>query len=161
MPSFDVVSRVDLQEVRNAVDQTLREVGTRFDFKGTKTTVEQSEGVLSLQAESRFQLEQLLDLLKGRLTKRNVDLKALDCGKVEEAGQHARQTVTVRAGLDGEHARRVVKLIKEAKLKVQVAIQGDEVRVTGKSRDDLQTAIALLRRQEDFELPLQYVNFRD
>jgi cyclic-di-GMP-binding protein len=161
MPSFDVVSRVDLQEVRNAVDQTAREVATRFDFKGSNARVEQSEAVLTLEAPSRFQLEQLLDILKARLAKRGVDLRALEPGKVEESGQRARQTVTVRQGLDAEKARAVVRKLKDSRLKVQAAIQGEEVRVSGKQRDELQAAIALLRKAEDLELPLQFVNFRD
>ena len=161
MPSFDVVSKADLHEVANAVDQTNRELGTRFDFKDTGAKVELSEAVITVQAPSRFQVEQVLDVLRTRLAKRGVDLKALDYGKVVEAGQRATQTVTVRQGIDAEHARKLVKLIKDSKLKVQAAIQGDELRVSGKSRDDLQAAIALLRKLEDFDLPLQFVNFRD
>lgn len=161
MPSFDVVSRVDLQEVRNAVDQTAREIGTRFDFKGSNARVEQKEAALMLEAPNRFQLEQLLDILKAKLAKRGVDLRALEAGKVEESGQRARQTVTLRQGLDAEHARAVVRRVKDSKLKVQAAIQGDEVRVTGKKRDDLQDAITLLRKAEDLAIPLQFVNFRD
>ncbi|MDD3649946.1 YajQ family cyclic di-GMP-binding protein [Immundisolibacter sp.] len=161
MPSFDVVSKADLHEVANAVDQTNRELGTRFDFKDTGAKVELNEAVITAQAPSRFQIEQLLDVLRTRLAKRGVDLKALDYGKVVEAGQRATQTITVRQGIDAEHARKLVKLIKDSKLKVQAAIQGDELRVSGKSRDDLQAAIALLRKLEDFDLPLQFVNFRD
>ena len=161
MPSFDVVSKADLHEVANAVDQTNRELGTRFDFKDTGAKVELSEAVITVQAPSRFQVEQVLDVLRTRLAKRGVDLKALDYGKVVEAGQRATQTITVRQGIDAEHARKLVKRIKDSKLKVQAAIQGDELRVSGKSRDDLQAAIALLRKLEDFDLPLQFVNFRD
>lgn len=161
MPSFDVVSKADLHEVANAVDQTNRELGTRFDFKDTGAKVELSEAVITAQAPSRFQIEQLLDVLRTRLAKRGVDLKALDYGKVVEAGQRATQTITVRQGIDAEHARKLVKRIKDSKLKVQAAIQGDALRVSGKSRDDLQAVIALLRKLEDFDLPLQFVNFRD
>lgn len=161
MPSFDVVSRADLHEVSNAVDQTNREVGTRFDFKGTDAHVDQKDAVLTLEAPAKFQLEQLLDILRGRLAKRAVDLRALQVGDAIETGRRARQTVTVRQGLDAEHARAVVKRIKESKLKVQTAIQGDEVRVSAKSRDELQAVIALLRKAEDIDLPLQFVNFRD
>ena len=161
MPSFDVVSKADLHEVANAVDQTNRELGTRFDFKDTGAKVELSEAVITVQAPSRFQVEQVLDVLRTRLAKRGVDLKALDYGKVVEAGQRATQTITVRQGIDAEHARKLVKRIKDSKLKVQAAIQGDELRVSGKSRDDLQAVIALLRKLEDFDLPLQFVNFRD
>ncbi|MFZ5493059.1 MAG: YajQ family cyclic di-GMP-binding protein [Pseudomonadota bacterium] len=161
MPSFDVVSKADLHEVANAVDQTNRELGTRFDFKDTGAKVDLKEAVMTAEAPSRFQIEQLLDVLRTRLAKRGVDLKALDYGKVVEAGQRATQTITVRQGIDADHARKLVKHIKDSKLKVQAAIQGDELRVSGKSRDDLQAAIALLRKLDDFDLPLQYVNFRD
>jgi len=116
---------------------------------------------MTAEAPSRFQIEQLLDVLRTRLAKRGLDMKALDYGKVVEAGQRATQTITVRQGIDSEHARKLVKHIKDSKLKVQAAIQGDELRVSGKNRDDLQAAIALLRKLEDFDLPLQYVNFRD
>lgn len=161
MPSFDVVSKADLHEVANAVDQTNRELGTRFDFKDTGAKVDLKEAVMTAEAPSRFQIEQLLDVLRTRLAKRGIDMKALDYGKVVEAGQRATQTITVRQGIDSEHARKLVKHIKDSKLKVQTAIQGDELRVSGKSRNDLQAAIALLRKLEDFDLPLQYVNFRD
>ena len=161
MPSFDVVCRADLHEVRNAVDQTNRELDTRLDFKGTNSRITQAEAVLTLDAPSKFQLEQVRDILHGRLAKRAVDLRALDPGKVEESGQRARQTINVRQGLDADQARAVVKRVKETKLKVQTAIQGDEVRVTGKSRDELQAVIAALRKAEDLELPLTFVNFRD
>lgn len=161
MPSFDVVSKADLHEVANAVDQANRELGTRFDFKDTGAKVELKEAVMTAEAPSRFQIEQLLDVLRTRLAKRGIDMKALDYGKVVEAGQRATQTITVRQGIDSEHARKLVKHIKDSKLKVQAAIQGDELRVSGKNRDDLQAAIALLRKLEDFDLPLQYVNFRD
>lgn len=161
MPSFDVVSKADLHEVANAVDQANRELSTRFDFKDTGARVTLADAVMTAEAPSRFQIEQLLDVLRTRLAKRGVDLKALDYGKVTEAGQRATQTITVRQGIDAEHARKLVKLIKDARLKVQTAIQGDELRVSGKSRDDLQAVIALLRGQEDFDLPLQFVNFRD
>jgi len=161
MPSFDVVSKADLHEVANAVDQANRELTTRFDFKDSGARVTLKDGVMTAEAPNRFQIEQLLDVLRTRLAKRSVDLKALDYGKVQEVGQRATQTVTVRQGIDADHARKLVKLIKDAKLKVQTAIQGDELRVSGKNRDDLQTVIALLRKQEDFDLPLQFVNFRD
>ncbi len=161
MPSFDVVSKADLHEVANAVDQTNRELGTRFDFKDTGARVELKEAVMTADAPSRFQIEQLLDVLRTRLAKRGIDMKALDYGKVVEAGQRATQTITVRQGIDADHARKLVKHLKDGKLKVQAAIQGDELRVSGKSRDELQSAIALLRKLENFDLPLQYVNFRD
>lgn len=160
MPSFDVVSEVDLQEVRNAVDQANREVGTRFDFKGSDARYELDGDRISLQAESEFQLEQMMDVLTLRLTKRSVDVTCLDKGKVETANNRARQDVSVRQGIDSDTARRIVKDIKAAKLKVQAQIQGEQVRVTGKKRDDLQSVIALLKKA-DLGLPLQYVNFRD
>ena len=161
MPSFDVVSKADLHEVANAVDQTNRELGTRFDFKDTGAKVDLKDTVMTAEAPSRFQIEQLLDVLRTRLAKRGIDMKALDYGKVTEAGQRATQTITVRQGIDSDHARKLVRHIKDSKLKVQTAIQGDELRVSGKNRDDLQAAIALLRKLDDFDLPLQYVNFRD
>ena len=161
MPLFDVVSNADLHEVANAVDQTNRELGTRFDFKDTGAKVDLKDAVMTAEAPSRFQIEQLLDVLRTRLAKRGIDMKALDYGKVTEAGQRATQTITVRQGIDSDHARKLVRHIKDSKLKVQTAIQGDELRVSGKNRDDLQAAIALLRKLDDFDLPLQYVNFRD
>ncbi len=160
MPSFDVVSEVDLQEVRNAADQANREVGTRFDFKGSDARYELEGDTVNLHAQSEFQLEQMLDILRMRLTKRGVDIGCLDLGKVETANNRARQAVTIRQGIDTDTARRIVKDIKASKLKVQAQIQGEQVRVTGKSRDDLQSVIALLRKG-DFGLPLQYINFRD
>ena len=160
MPSFDVVSEVDLQEVRNAVDQANREVGTRFDFKGTDARYDLEGDQIKLQAESEFQLEQMMDVLTLRLTKRSVDVACLEKGKVETANNRARQEVGVRQGIDSDTARRIVKDIKGAKLKVQAQIQGDQVRVTGKKRDDLQAVIAVLKKAE-LGLPLQYVNFRD
>ena len=150
MPSFDVVSEVDLQEVRNAVDQANREVGTRFDFKGSEASFNLEGEVVTLAAESEFQLEQMMDILQKKLVKR----------KVETANNRARQAVTIRQGIDTDTARAIVKQIKAEKLKVQAQIQGEQVRVSGKSRDALQAVIALLRKG-DFGLPLQYINFRD
>jgi uncharacterized protein YajQ (UPF0234 family) len=160
MPSFDVVSEVDLQEVRNATDQANREVGTRFDFKGSEARYELDEAVVTLHAQSEFQLEQMLDILQMRLVKRSVDIDCLELGKVETANNRARQAVTIRQGIDTDTARRIVKEIKGSKLKVQAQIQGEQVRVSGKNRDDLQSVIALLRKG-DFGLPLQFINFRD
>lgn len=160
MPSFDVVSKVDLHELSNAVDQTNREVSNRFDLKGTNARVEQSEYELIVHAPSEFQVEQVLDILRGRIAKRGIDVAALECGKVIQGGSEAHQQVTVRHGIDKEAARRIVKLVKDSKLKVQAAIQEDQVRVAGKKRDDLQTVIVLLR-QASLDLPLQYINFRD
>jgi uncharacterized protein YajQ (UPF0234 family) len=160
MPSFDTVSEVELQEITNAVDQANREVGTRYDFKGSCAKVEQSDDILSVLADSEFQLEQVRDILHSKLAKRGVDLRALEAGKIEVSNNQARQTLTVRQGIPQDIARQIVKLVKDAKLKVQVNIQGDKARVSGKKRDDLQDVIALLRGAA-IDLPLQYVNFRD
>ena len=160
MPSFDVVSEVDLQEVRNATDQANREVGTRFDFKGSDARFSLDDTAVNLQAENEFQLEQMMDILHKKLVKRSVDIGCMDVAKPETANNRARQAVTIRQGIDIDTARKIVKDIKAAKLKVQAQIQGEQVRVSGKKRDDLQTAIALLKKV-DFGLPLQYINFRD
>lgn len=160
MPSFDVVSEVDLQEVRNAVDQANREVGTRFDFKGSDARFELDGAVVTLHAQVEFQIEQMMTILQMKLVKRSVDIGCLDIGKVETANNRARQAVTIRQGIDTDTARKIVKDVKASKIKVQAQIQGEQVRVTGKSRDDLQGVIALLRKA-DFGLPLQYINFRD
>jgi len=160
MPSFDVVSEVDMHELANAVDQSNREVETRFDFKGSDARIEQKGTELTLSANSDFQLKQMMDILRLKMVKRGVDIQCLDVGQPETSNLRARQKVTVRQGLDSEAAKKVVKLIKDAKLKVQASIQGEQVRVTGKKRDDLQEAIALLRESK-LELPLQYTNFRD
>lgn len=160
MPSFDAVSEVDLQEARNAVDQANREVGTRFDFKGSDARFSLDEAVVTLEAESEFQLDQMMDILQMRLVKRGVDIGCLEKGKVETANNRARLAVTMRQGIDTDTARRMVKEIKAAKLKVQAQVQGDQVRVTGKKRDDLQQVITLLRKLE-LGLPLQFINFRD
>ncbi len=160
MPSFDVVSELDMHEVSNAVDQAQREVANRFDFKGAKAEFEQAENVITLISESDFQLQQMLDILYNKLTKRGVDIACAEPGKVEQAGKEARQKVTLRQGIDSDLARKIVKLIKDQKMKVQAAIQGEQVRVTGKKRDDLQQAIGALRAAE-LDLPLQFTNFRD
>ncbi|MHB8256346.1 MAG: YajQ family cyclic di-GMP-binding protein [Acidiferrobacterales bacterium] len=161
MPSFDVVSQVAMQEVRNAIDQTNREIGNRFDFKGSDARVELAESRLTLFADDEFRLKQLKDILLPRLVKRQIDLGCLDEGKIESAaGGKARQEIRVREGIDTELARKITKIIKESRLKVQAAIQADQVRVTGKQRDDLQAVILLLRAQK-LGLPLQFVNFRD
>lgn len=160
MPSFDVVSEVDLQEVRNAVDQANREVGTRFDFKGSDASFSLDDAVVGLAAQSEFQLEQMMDILHKKLVKRSVDIDCLEPGKVETANNRARQAVTIRQGIDTDTARGIVKQIKAAKLKVQAQIQGEQVRVSGKSRDALQDVIAMLRKG-DVGLPLQFINFRD
>lgn len=160
MPSFDIVSEVDLHELSNAIDQTNREISTRFDFKGTDAKVDYSENSLTLQAETEFQLDQIQTILNKKLAKRKVDINSLEAGKVEIQNLRARLPMTVKQGIDKDIAKKIVKTIKNTKLKVQAAIQGEQVRVTGKKRDDLQEIMALLREQ-DFGLPLQFINFRD
>jgi uncharacterized protein YajQ (UPF0234 family) len=160
MPSFDVVSQVNRHELSNAIDQAAREVATRFDFKGTNARIEPKDLVLTLIAPSEFQVQQLLDILKAKIAKRGIDLAALRVDPVVVSGSEARQTVTVREGLDTDLARKLVKMIKESGLKVQAQIQEKQVRVSGKKKDDLQAVIALLRAAK-VELPLQYVNFRE
>ena len=160
MPSFDVVSEVDLQEVRNAVDQGNREVGQRFDFKGSDARFEQKENEITLHAQNDFQLRQMMEVLEKKLAKRNVDLACLDRREPELSGSAARQQVTVRQGIDTDTARRIVRDAKDSRIKVQAQIQGEQVRITGKQRDDLQQVITLLRGR-DYQLPLQFINFRD
>ncbi len=160
MPSFDVVSEVDMHEVTNAVDQANREVSTRFDFKGTNAQFELNEAVISMKAEAEFQLQQMLDILQTKLNRRGVDIACLELGEPQPSGKQVRQEVTVRQGLDSVLSKKIVKLIKDARLKVQAAIQGDKVRVSGKKRDDLQQVIAMLKEAK-LDLPLQYNNFRD
>lgn len=161
MPSFDVVSELDFNEVTNAVDQAMREVSTRYDFKGSKAKVEKVEKTLVLTADSDFQLEQLRDIVYQKLARRKVDIRAVEEGKVEPAsGDTVRQTLLLKTGIGADLAKKIVRLVKDSKLKVQAAIQGDQVRVSGKKRDDLQQVIALLRAA-DIEQPLQFENFRD
>ena len=160
MPSFDVVSDFDAHEARNGVDQANREVTTRFDFKGTGSKYELDETVISLTTQSDFQLKQMMDILHQKLAKRGIDIGCLDEQEPEFSGSEARQKVIVRRGIDIDRARKLVKQIKGAKLKVQTAIQGDKLRVSGKKRDDLQSVIAMLK-ESDIGLPLQYENFRD
>jgi uncharacterized protein YajQ (UPF0234 family) len=160
MPSFDVVSEVDLQEVRNAVDQATRELATRFDFRGVAASFALEEGAIVVKAPEEFQLTQMNEILRGKLVRRSVDPRCLDAGRVESAGREKRQRFALRQGIDKDHAREIVKRVKDSKLKVQVAIQGEKVRVTGKQRDDLQQTIALLREAE-LDIPLQFDNFRD
>jgi len=160
MPSFDVVSEVDVQEVRNAVDQANREIATRFDFKGVDASFELNDSEVTLRAEVEFQLQQMLGILHQKLVKRKVDVAALEEKEPESSLNAARQQVIVRQGIDSDTAKKMVKLIKGSKIKVQAQIQGEQVRVSGKKRDDLQQVIALLREQ-DFGLPLQFTNFRD
>ena len=161
MPSFDVVSRTELPEVENAVSGAMREIGTRYDFKGSSCSIEHADGVLTLRADDEFKLKQVQDLLRTYLARRKLDAGAFDFGKPEPASHNTlRQTVTVRQGIEREIAQKIVKAIKGDKLKVQVAIQGDELRISGKKRDDLQAVIALIKNL-GIEQPLQYLNFRD
>lgn len=160
MPSFDVVSEINLHEVANAVDQANREVDTRFDFKGSGAKLELTEGVITLSAETEFQLQQMLDILHTKLAKRGVDIACLKTDPPQITGKQAKQTLTLIQGIDSTLAKKIVKLIKDSKIKVQAAIQGDKVRVSGKKRDDLQACIALLRGA-NLEQPVQFDNFRD
>jgi hypothetical protein len=161
MPSFDIVSRLDLAEVDNALAGMAREIATRFDFKGAKAKVEREEGALTIFADDDLKLKQMHELLKAHLTRRKVDPAALEFKPPEKAaGQTLRQTVALRQGISADLAKQLARAIKDSKLKVQAAIQGEELRVTGKKRDDLQAAIAMLRGLKT-EQPLQYVNFRE
>jgi len=160
MPSFDIVSELDAHEVANAVDQASREVSQRFDFKGTNSKFELKDSVVSLSAPADFQLKQMLEILKLKLSKRGIDVACLEIKEPVVTGQTARQDVILRQGVDTELGKKIQRLIKDSKLKLQAALQDRQVRVTGKNRDDLQSAIALVRKG-GFELPLQYTNFRD
>ena len=162
MPTFDVVSEVDMQEVRNAVDQANREAATRFDFKGTDSSVELSDTELVLTSSTDDRLRALYQVLQEKLVKREVSLKSFDVGKIEEASRgSARQRLGIQAGISSDHAKKINKTIKDLNLKgVQSQTQGDQVRVTGKKRDDLQAAISALKEQ-DLDIPLQFGNFRD
>ena len=160
MPSFDVVSEVDLHQLTNAVDQAGRIVANRFDFKGVDASFDRQERTVAITAEAEFQVEQMEDMLRIALIKCKIDPLAMDCGEPVTTGKQVRETVVLRHGLDSDQCKSIVKAIKTAKLKVQAQIQGDQVRVTGKKRDDLQQVIALLR-EEEFGAPLQFNNFRD
>ena len=161
MPSFDIVSEVDMHELNNALDQSNREVGTRFDFKGTDASFELSnDSDITVSAEADFQIQQMMEILRSKMVKRGVDIKSLIEGEVKLVGQKANMIVTVQQGIEADIARKIVKTVKEAKLKVQTAIQGEKLRVTGKKRDDLQQVMALLK-DGSFGVPLQYDNFRD
>ncbi len=160
MPSFDIVSEVNLHEVTNAVDQASREVDQRFDFKGTNAKFEQKEAVITMSAPADFQLKQMLEILKLKFAKRGIDIACLKVDDPVVTGQTAKQVITLRQGVDTELGKKIQRLVKDSKLKVQAAIQDKQVRVTGKSRDDLQSVIALVRKG-GFDLPLQFTNFRD
>ncbi len=160
MPSFDIISEFDIHEAKNAVDQANKEVGTRFDFKGTDSSFELTDDKLIMISESTFQLQQMFSIVCSKLSRRGVDIACMDVGDTKGSGKLMRQEITLKQGLDSLFAKKIVKLIKDKKLKVQAAIQGDKVRVTGKKRDDLQEVIQMLR-EEQLEMPLQYDNFRD
>ena len=161
MPSFDTVCEPNMVEVRNAVDTSAKEIGTRFDFKGTSAAIELKDKEITIYGDADFQLQQVEDILRNKLTKRNVDVRYLDIGKVEKiGGDKVKQVVKVREGIATEDAKKITKIIKESKMKVQASIQGDAVRITGAKRDDLQAAMALLRK-DMAELPLSFNNFRD
>ena len=161
MPSFDIVSQVDRQEVKNAVDQTNKEVGNRFDFKGSDARVEQAELLLTVFADDEFKLGQVTDVLRGRLAKRNIDVRCLELGGVEKiSGDKVKRPITVRVGVPQDKGKQIQKLLKDAKLKVAASIQGDAVRISGAKKDDLQAAIQLVRTSVP-DIPLQFINFRD
>jgi len=160
MPSFDTVSEVDHHELSNAIDQANREIGTRYDFKGSDAKIEQTDNQLTLNAESDFQIKQMTPILKEKMSKRGIDVSCLEFSDVVEMNKRARQQILVREGLDQDLARKIVRLIKDSKIKAQAAIQGDQVRVTGKKRDDLQQIMQLLR-EANLGIPLQFNNFRD
>lgn len=161
MPSFDIVSKVDAHELTNAVDQANRELGLRFDFKDVKASFELKESTITVKAPSEFQVTQMSDILANKLSKRGIDVRSLEYKDILSNLSEARQEVIVRQGISSEIAKKITKLIKESNLKVQAAIQGDQVRVTGKKRDDLQETIQFLREAKTVELPLQFENFRD
>jgi hypothetical protein len=161
MPSFDIVSQVNQQEVKNALEQANKEIQNRYDFKGSDARIEQDELALTVYADDEFKLGQVTDVLRQRMAKRNIDVRCLELGAVEKiSGDKARRLVTVKTGIAQEKAKLIQKLIKDSKLKVQGSIQGDLVRISGAKKDDLQAAIQLVRQQVT-DLPLQFINFRD
>jgi cyclic-di-GMP-binding protein len=161
MPSFDIVSQVDRQEVKNAMEQTNKEISNRFDFKGSDARVELAELILTVFADDDFKLGQVLDVLRGRMAKRNIDIRCLELGTVEKiSGDKVKRLVTVKVGVPQDKGKLIQKLMKDAKLKVAASIQGDAVRVSGAKKDDLQAAIQLVRKSVA-DLPLQFINFRD
>ena len=161
MPSFDIVSQVNQQEVKNAVEQTNKEIQNRFDFKGSDARVEQAELVLTVYADDEFKLGQVADVLRGRLAKRNVDVRSLDSGAIEKiSGDKVKRPITVKVGIAQDKAKQIQKLIKDSKLKVAASIQGDAVRVSGAKKDDLQSTMQLVRTSVS-DVPIQFINFRD
>jgi uncharacterized protein YajQ (UPF0234 family) len=160
MPSFDVVSQIDRHELTNALDQANREVGNRYDFKSSDAKFVDNGDNLTLDAASEFQLQQMMDMLYNKVSKRGIDLTALDAGEPQISGKRATQKVTLRQGIDKEMGKKITRLVKDSKIKVQAAIQGEQVRITGKKRDDLQQIISLLK-DAGLGIPLQFENFRD
>ncbi|MBN4080218.1 YajQ family cyclic di-GMP-binding protein [Beggiatoa alba] len=160
MPSFDVVSEIDMHEVSNAVDQASRELSTRFDFRGKDASFERVDDSINMTAQAEFQLQQMLDILQNKMHKRGIDIFCLDVQDHVQSGKQVKQLVKLRQGIEQADAKKMIKLIKDSKLKVQTAIQGEKLRVNGKKRDELQAVISLLK-QADLEIPLQYENFRD
>lgn len=161
MPSFDIVSRIEMTEVDNAVQGAMREIGTRYDFKGSSSSIERNDQVLQILADDELKLKQVQELLRGHMAKRKIDIGALDFQASEKAfGNSIRQNVDVKQGIERDLAQKIIKVVKGAKIKVQIAMQGDELRVTGKKRDHLQETMALIKSAK-IERPLQYVNFRD
>lgn len=161
MPSFDIVSEYDAHEAHNAVDQANKEVSNRFDFKGSNAQFELQDETITMKAESSFQLQQMLPILYSKMTKRGVDIACMESGNIQDTGRTAQQPITLNQGIETATAKKIVKLIKDKKLKVQTAIQGEKLRVTGKKRDDLQEVIAFLKADTSIDLPLQFENFRD
>lgn len=160
MPSFDVVSEIDRHELNNAVDQANREISNRFDFKGSQANIAIKEHELVLTAENEFQIKQMIDVLHTKMARRGVDIDALKPGEIEEVGRRAILNIALQQGIDADLGRKIVKLMKQKKIKVQTAIQGDQVRISGKKRDDLQSCIQDIK-DADFGVPLQFTNFRD
>ncbi len=161
MPSFDIISEADLVEVKNAVENATRELQTRFDFRGVEASIKFEKDTAKLSTESDFQLTQLRDILRNNLVKRKVDARSMDLQDVDRVGKSFNQTIAFRTGVDQPTAKKVVKLIKDNKMKVQVAIQGEQLRVTGKKRDDLQAAMQLVKSADELNIPFQFTNFKD
>jgi len=160
MPSFDVVSEVDMHELTNAVNNSNRAISQRYDFKGTETKVTQNKEEITLTSESEFQVDQVLDIVHKEMIRRKIDIKSLEAGDPKPYGKLVEQKLSVRQGIDKDSSRKMVKMIKASKIKVQAAVQDEQIRVTGKKRDDLQAVMALLR-EADLDVPLQFTNFRD
>ena len=160
MPSFDVVSEIEQQELTNAIDQANREISTRFDFKGTDSKIDLNEWVLTIVSKSEFQIKQINDILKNKLNKRGIDIRCLEYEEIVENNNEARQIIKIKKGIDKDKAKLIVMMIKNSKLKIQASIQGEQVRISGKKRDDLQNAISELKKTK-INIPLQYINFRD